>query len=67
MLYYLNPCSGGMIIQATSVEVPVILNNPAIITNRHGEDVMIFKKDTKPTMAPNDGVKSGVYFWRELN
>ncbi|MFA6012486.1 MAG: PilC/PilY family type IV pilus protein [Desulfobacteraceae bacterium] len=65
MVYYLNPSSGGMVEQATCIDRPVPLNPPVIVTTPAG-DRMIFKNDLSVPPAPDDGIKSGIYFWRQL-
>jgi hypothetical protein len=65
MVYYLNPSSGAMVEAATCIDRPVPLNPPVIVTTPAG-DRMIFKNDLSVPPAPDDGIKSGIYFWRQL-
>ena len=64
LVYHLNPSSGSMTEKASSIGEPSPLNPPVIITSPSG-DHMIFDKDMPAAPAPYNGVKDGIYFWRQ--
>jgi type IV pilus assembly protein PilY1 len=65
LVYFLNPATGSMIDEAICVDTPSPVTPPVIVTTPAG-DKMIFEKDRSVLTARDDGVKSGIYFWRQL-
>lgn len=65
MLYYLNPATGSMVENAvaiapnTPVQIPVIIMTPA-------GDKMLFDKNLPIPSSPENGITSGIFFWRQL-
>jgi type IV pilus assembly protein PilY1 len=62
-VYTLNPCTGAMVDGASvndTIQCP-----PTTVTTPAG-DIWMFDKDTDPVTPPSDGVRPGLYFWREL-